>query len=118
MKSLALLLILVPAPQEAKPTYPIGCWSCAWGTCLQGMTFHPDGRYDSPEFGTGRWSNDADGWVWFSEQSDTTHWALWVDPKTGNGSGWRHYQQTGEYAGEVKVKLIRRERLPPPREAE
>ena len=114
--ALLCLFLLVPAPREPAPTYPVGTYSCSWGSLAQGMTFYPDGRYDSPEFGSGFWSAGADGWIWFSERDNTTHYVMWVDGITGTGSGWHHNLDNGSYTGEIAVRLIRRECLPAPRE--
>lgn len=104
MHALLVLFCLVPAPKESPP-FPVGEWQVEWGTISQEMIFHPDGRYTSKEYGSGFWSTDRDGNIWFSERDDSAHYAMWIDPKTGSGTGWGHCQADGSYHSEVKVRL-------------
>lgn len=117
MQLLCLLLVLVPAPREPMAAFPIGCWSAQWGSINQQMIFYPDGSYDSAEFGSGKWSTNADGWIWFSERNDQSHYVMWLDEKTGTGTGFSHCLNDGTYGSEVNVRLMLREVLPMPREA-
>lgn len=99
-----LLFCLVPVPRDAPP-FPVGEFAADWGQITQQMIFHPDGSYSSREFGNGYWSTDREGYIWFSERKDTAFYMMWLDSKTGSGTGWRHDRDTGGYGGEVKVKL-------------
>ena len=68
---LTVLLILVPAPKALPaPINPlVGAWALDWTEhCLQTTILNADGTCVSPEFGTGVWSTDNEGHLWFSEQ--------------------------------------------------
>lgn len=66
MQTFTLLLCLVPDVQP----FPAGEWLAEWGSLKQGMSFFPDGTYFSAEHGSGFWSSDFDGRIWFSERDD------------------------------------------------
>lgn len=116
------LLTLVPAPRATPPSvesppHPlVGGWALDWSEhCLQSTILHADGTCDSPEYGAGVWSQDADGYVWFSERGDQAHYCMWFDIETGVGSGWTVDATTGEISGGREIRIRRGERLPPPR---
>ena len=106
MKALVIVLILVPAPRAPAP-FPVGDWIAQWSGITQQMHFHPDGRYESREFGNGFWSMDSDGYIHFSERNNETHYVMLLDPRGGTGTGWR-YSDCGEAASPVKVRLKRK----------
>lgn len=101
---LTLFLILVPAPKaESAPQNPIvGAWTFYWGAGEQTTFFHADGTCDSPEYGLGVWSIDADGAIWFSERGDVNQYVMAVDVAEGHGTGWRWFGRANYFAKSVE----------------
>lgn len=113
MQTLALLLILVPAPKsQPVPTNPIiGPQAIDWGHVEQTTTFLEDGTCSSPEFGRGNWCILEDGSIWFSERDGTAHYLM----DRVNGKGW--CVTDGMHGFPVDVRIRKGERLQMPREA-
>lgn len=119
MQALILWLVLIPAPKAPPPPVNplIGAWSISWGTIEQTTFFRADGTCYSPEFGNGLWSQDADGYVWFSERDNTAHYVMRFDLDTGTGTGWS-IAADGQIKRGREIRLQRCECLPLPRLAD
>lgn len=117
----AALLIAVPSPKQAPPPVDplVGSWAIDWhpDTCLQTTFLYADGSCFSPEYGAGLWSQDDNGFVWFSERGNQSHYVMSFDLETGIGSGWC-VGSDGEITGGREIRIRRGERLPMPRKIE
>ena len=96
-----------PAPKSEPPAvkldFPCGEWICEWGSLRQGMTFHADGRYDSPEYGKGFWRIEG-GTIWFSEGGDQHKYLMQLDDMLEGDGFCGHEMPTWT----VPVKLRRK----------
>lgn len=115
MQLILLLLVLVPAPkvQTPAPSPLVGAWALDWGSIEQTTFLYADGTCWSPQYGGGLWSEDADGYIWFSERENANPYVMWFDRLEGTGTGWR----VGDNGpcGAVEIRMRRGERLPWPR---
>ena len=126
MHTLLLLLVLVPAPKIEPPKLNplIGAWSIDWTfvcghTFRQTTFFNVDGTCDSPEYESGTWVEDADGYIWFSERNGKNKYVMRPDWESGTSSLWS-IGEDGMPRLSATLRLWRGEYLHnvPPREIE
>lgn len=111
MQTIALLLILVPAPrgEPSAPELPLplicGSWDATWGAAQWTVQFKADGTYSSLEYGCGMWWMEDD-LIYFLDGGQR-YVLQWRDHRKLKLDGALSLDN-GKFVDWVDVKLTRR----------